>query len=135
LKYLLDTNAWIEYLRGNSSLMLQNLKAHPARDVFLCSVVVGELRFGILNGDPNKFADNEAALRRLTKKYKSIYLDDGSAFEAAKIRLELARLGTPIGPYDLLIAAIARVRGYTLVTHNTSEFGRIPNLLIEDWQV
>jgi tRNA(fMet)-specific endonuclease VapC len=40
-----------------------------------------------------------------------------------------------IGPYDLQIAAIARTNGFTLVTHNTSEFGRVPGLLVEDWEL
>ena len=52
--------------------------------------------------------------------------------------LAFARLwnnvGTPIGPYDLQIAAIALVLGLTLVTHNVREFSRVPGLLIEDWQ-
>jgi tRNA(fMet)-specific endonuclease VapC len=41
----------------------------------------------------------------------------------------------PIGRNDLLIAAIALARGLTVVTHNTSEFGRVPGLAIEDWQI
>lgn len=44
-------------------------------------------------------------------------------------------LGTPIGPYDFQIAAIALVHGATVVTHNTNEFSRVPNLLIEDWEI
>jgi tRNA(fMet)-specific endonuclease VapC len=51
------------------------------------------------------------------------------------IREHLARAGQPIGPHDTMIAAIARSRGATIVTHNTAEFGRVPSLLVEDWQV
>jgi tRNA(fMet)-specific endonuclease VapC len=50
------------------------------------------------------------------------------------IRAQLALAGTPIGPNDLLIAAIALANGSTLVTHNTGEFGRVNGLRIEDWE-
>jgi tRNA(fMet)-specific endonuclease VapC len=50
------------------------------------------------------------------------------------VRAHLAGLGTPIGPNDLMIASIALANGLTLVTHNTSEFGRVPGLKLEDWQ-
>ncbi len=55
------------------------------------------------------------------------------AEEAGDIRAALERAGTPIGPYDILIAAQARCRGATLVTANTREFARVPGLRTEDW--
>ena len=57
------------------------------------------------------------------------------AAEAGEIRASLSRVGTPIGPYDLLIAAQARRRDALLVTANTREFARVPGLRIEDWTV
>ena len=53
----------------------------------------------------------------------------------ASLRRHLDTLGTPIGPYDLQIAAIALVNGCTLITHNTREFSRVPGLLLEDWEL
>ena len=53
----------------------------------------------------------------------------------ARIWAHLATLGTPIGPYDLQIASIALHHGLTLVTHNVAEFGRVPGLVVEDWEV
>ena len=61
--------------------------------------------------------------------------DDRCLDSYGRIRSDLDRLGTPIGPNDLLIAATAMAHGLTLVTHNVDEFGRIPGLDIEDWEV
>ena len=59
--------------------------------------------------------------------------DAEDAEEAGDIRATLQRAGTPIGPYDILIAAQARRRDALLVTANTREFARVPGLQIEDW--
>lgn len=65
----------------------------------------------------------------------SLPFDDRAADEYGRIRAYLARLGTPIGPNDLLIAAIALANNATLVTHNTTEFNRVPGLTIVDWEM
>jgi len=62
-----------------------------------------------------------------------IDLDRSSAIEAATIRAQLVKKGMPIGPYDLLIAGLARSRNMTLVTNNTKEFERIAGLHLENW--
>jgi len=64
----------------------------------------------------------------------TVDVDDDVARHAGWIRARLAALGTPIGPNDLLIAASARAHGLTLVTHNLSEFGRVEDLALEDWE-
>lgn len=64
----------------------------------------------------------------------SLGFDDAAAEIHAQIRHQLETAGTPIGPYDLQIAAIALDSGLTLVTHNTAEFSRVPGLTIEDWE-
>jgi len=70
----------------------------------------------------------------LSATYGSVPFDDVAALNAAELRAHLAAIGQPIGPYDLLIAAIARTNNLTLVTHNTSEFARVPGLTLADWQ-
>ena len=59
--------------------------------------------------------------------------DAEDAREAGDIRAALAKAGTPIGPYDILIAAQARRRGATLLTANEGELTRVPGLQTEDW--
>jgi tRNA(fMet)-specific endonuclease VapC len=60
--------------------------------------------------------------------------DKEDARQAGEIRALLASRGTPIGPYDVLIAGQAKARNLTLITHNTDEFGRVPGLRFDDWQ-
>lgn len=69
------------------------------------------------------------------EQFQSLPFDDNAALIFGEVRAELASKGTPIGPYDLQIAAIALANNLTLVTHNTKEFGRIGNLKIEDWEI
>ena len=80
-------------------------------------------------------AKNLAAVRTFAAGLRSLPLDDRAAEEYAKVRADLAVKGTPIGPNDLLIAAIALANGLTLVTDNTAEFSRVLGLRLEDWEV
>jgi tRNA(fMet)-specific endonuclease VapC len=68
------------------------------------------------------------------QKFVSFSFDDAAAEIYGTIRARLERAGTTIGPNDLLIAAIALNQKATLVTHNTREFSRVEDLLLEDWE-
>src|SRR5258708_14714124 len=131
MKYLLDTNTCIRYLNGRSPAVFQHLNETLEADVCVCSVVKFELRYGALRREyvEKTLAQQEKFLSR----YKSLPFDDAAHIHAARIRADLARAGTPIGPYDLLIAAIARVNNLIVITRNTNEFGRVAGLQIEDW--
>jgi tRNA(fMet)-specific endonuclease VapC len=135
MKYLLDTNAWIGYLTKHRSAIVNKLATlHPA-DVGHCSVVSAELYDGAYkSGHPAHRPANLALLARLRGQFMSLPFDDGAAEVAGQVRAHLAALGTPIGPSDLQIAAIALANNLTLVTHNTREFGRVPGLTLEDWE-
>jgi tRNA(fMet)-specific endonuclease VapC len=130
--YLLDTNVCIRYINGRSPSILRKMESLQPRDIAVCAVVKAELFYGA-----QRSRDPEQALavqRRFLQPYRSLPFDDAAAEIAGKIRAQLAARGTPIGPYDLQIAAIAQANGCTLVTHNVDEFGRIPNLPFEDWE-
>jgi tRNA(fMet)-specific endonuclease VapC len=135
LSYLLDTNTWISLLRGRQADVLARLKQHPPEEILLCSVVLAELWFGAERSDASRRAGNHALVDELQAKYASLPFDDRAAREYATIRADLTGKGSPIGPNDTMIAAIARSRNVTLVTHNTAEFSRVAGLSIEDWQV
>lgn len=136
MSHLLDTNAWVDHLRrGPTSKVTARLAAAPPGSVYLCSLVVGELTYGAFHSGPAHQARNLALIASLRQQFVSLPFDDQAAEEYGRARAHLASVGTPIGPNDLIIAAIALARGCTLVTHNTQEFSRVPGLLLEDWQL
>jgi tRNA(fMet)-specific endonuclease VapC len=133
---LLDTNSWVDHLRrGPTSQVTARLAAASPGTVYLCSLVVGELIYGAFHGGSAHQASNLALIAALRQQFVSLPFDDLAAEQYGKARAALASVGTPIGPNDLIIAAIALGHGCTLVTHNTQEFSRVPGLLLEDWQL
>jgi tRNA(fMet)-specific endonuclease VapC len=130
--YLLDTNTCVEFLRNRNPRVVQRLQREPTRNISLCSVVLGELYYGAFHSQ-NPPA-NLALLKRFLANYSSLPFEDRAAEVYGDVRATLRRTGFPVGPHDLQIAAIALTAGLTVVTHNTSEFSRVPGLAIEDWQ-
>lgn len=90
-----------------------------------------ELEVGIAKASSPK--KRSIQLRDFTSSIEVLPFGTEEASAAALIRAKLEKEGTPIGPYDTLIAGTALANNATLVTHNTSEFARIDNLRIEDW--
>jgi tRNA(fMet)-specific endonuclease VapC len=132
MAYLLDTNVWVALLRGRDAMLALRIKQAPAGDVLLCSIVKAELLHGARrSADAGK---NTALIERLVTPHKSLPFDDAAAERYAVIRAALESKGLPIGSHDYLIAATALANGCVLVTHNTSEFSRVPGLIVEDWQ-
>jgi tRNA(fMet)-specific endonuclease VapC len=132
--FCLDSNSVIAAITRRSPAVDNRLQAELQRRtrVILPAIVLFELRFGIANSA--RRAANEQLLDGfLSAPIETPAFDAGDASEAADIRLFLRRRGTPIGPYDILIAAQARRRGAALVTANLREFRRVPGLLVQDW--
>jgi tRNA(fMet)-specific endonuclease VapC len=134
MTYLLDSNAWIAYLRQKDPALIQKVQLTDPNDIRLCSVVLGELYFGAFHGAPAKLVQNLALLTQLRQRFLSVPFDDRSVEVYGQIRADLAAKGTLIGPNDLMIAAIALTHRPTVVTHNTTEFSRVAGLTLEDWQ-
>jgi tRNA(fMet)-specific endonuclease VapC len=132
MKYLLDTNVCIRYLNGQSDKIRQKLIMKNPEEIVLCSVVKAELIYGAeKSGNPTR---NLQRLSLFVKPFISLPFDDKAAEIYGQIRNRLEQAGTPIGPNDLMIASIAIANNVILVTHNTTEFGRVDNLHIEDWE-
>lgn len=128
---LLDTNAVIALLTRRSGALLQRVEASEPGSLAISSVVTHELYYGAYRSQ--KIAFNLETLRLLFADLAILDLDREDARVAGEIRAELARWGTPIGPYDVLIAGQARARNLTLITNNTNEFARVPGLQLQDW--
>jgi tRNA(fMet)-specific endonuclease VapC len=131
MKYLLDTNTCIYYINGKSSQLSKRFNTLSAGEAVVCSVVKAELFFGALRSqNPPKNLNNQ---RQFLALFSSLPFDDNAAEHYANIRADLVTKGMPIGSNDFFIAAIARANGLILVTSNTREFSRVPNLICEDW--
>lgn len=130
--FLPDTNVWIRHLNAAPSIVKPRLDAFPPSKISLCDVVKAELYYGAFKSVRRE--SNLALLEILFSGFGSFPFDAEAAYIFGELRAELARKGTPIGPYDLQIAAIALANHCTLVTHNTSEFSRIAGLKLEDWE-
>lgn len=131
----LDTNVAIALLNGRPLQVRQRFDA--ARDagtsIFLSAIVFHELMYGAANSLRRTENEEKIALFIASGSIQLIPFDEDAAATAAVIRAKLRRSGEPIGPYDLLIAAQALLRGATLITANTREFMRIPGLVVTDW--
>jgi tRNA(fMet)-specific endonuclease VapC len=131
--YLPDTNAWIRFLNAEGSKVQQRLQTINSCKIRLCSVVKAELYFGAERSSRRE--ENIRLLNELFSGIVSLDFDDAAAVQYGKIRGDLTSAGTPIGPNDLMIAAIALANEMVLVTHNTREFSRVVSLKIEDWEL
>ncbi len=130
MAYLLDTNTVIALMKNHANVVAQVREAGLA-ELRICVPVEAELWFGVAkSARPD---ENRQRLLILLSWLPSLPFTSDAAPYFGDIRAYLAKKGTPIGPYDLQIAAIARARGLVLVTHNTDEFSRVPLLALEDW--
>ena len=133
MTYLLDSNVCVIYLNGRSPLLRQRLNSTPVKDILVCAIVKGELFYGSRRS--NNPVKSIQIQQTFLAQFASLPFDDAAAIVYAEIRADLAQAGTPIGPNDLQIAAIALANDLTLVTHNTREFGRVRGLKLEDWEI
>jgi len=129
MRYLLDANAVIALLNDTTSPIARRTRRHAPRAIGLPAIVVHDLYYGAFT---SQRADQNVA-RVDALQFPVLEFDHDDARHAGEVRAHLALTGTPIGPYDVLIAGQARARRLTLVTHNTTEFKRVPGLKVEDW--
>jgi tRNA(fMet)-specific endonuclease VapC len=128
--YALDTNSLSYFFKGMGRVA-DRLFATPPAEIAIPSVVLFELEFGLAKlSQPER---RRQQLQELLDLVLVLPFGPGEARAAAEIRVALERAGTPIGPYDLLIAGSVLHHRATLVTHNMREFERVPGLLVEDW--
>lgn len=128
--YALDTNSLIYFFKGVGRVA-EHLLATAPQEVAVPSVTVYELEVGIAkSSSPQK---RSKQLDEFLRWAKILPFERVEAKASARIRAELERKGTPIGPIDTVIAGIAMAHGATLVTRNLEEFGRIEGLKVANW--
>lgn len=130
LKYILDTNIVIYTIKNRPDSVREAFVKHHGHTC-ISTVTLMELIYGA-----ERSAQPERNLRDVAgfaARLDVLDYDDSAANHSGQLRAELARSGTPIGPYDLMIAGHARSRGLILVTNNVREFERVPGLRLENW--
>ena len=130
LKYLLDTNILIYVIKNRPATARARFTQHDGQ-MAISTISLMELVYGAERSSaPER---NLRDVEGLAARMELLSFDHAAAAHAGRIRAELARAGTPIGPYDQMIAGHARSLGLTLVSNNLREFQRVAGLLTENW--
>ena len=138
MNFLLDTNAVIALLNNRPAIVRERLRRVAKRSgsttLAVSAVALFELWYGVARSEHRR--ENAERLRVfLSGNIGIVSFEQEDALTAGDLRAALETAGTPIGPYDLLIAAQALRIGATLVTANVAEFSRVRGLAWEDWTV
>lgn len=131
MRYLLDSDICIFMIRQRAESIIYRLSQMNPDDVTVSSITVAELMVGVEKS--HHPSQNKDALMRFLTPFEIIEFDTHAAIEYGTIRADLERRGNRIGAMDLLIAAIAKAQGMTLVSNNLREFKRVAGLRTENW--
>jgi tRNA(fMet)-specific endonuclease VapC len=130
IKFMLDTNICIFTIKNKPQIVREAFNRHDGQ-LCISAVTLMELIYGAeKSATPEK---NLAVIEGLAARLEVWPFDNEAAAHTGMIRSELAQAGTPIGPYDQMIAGHARSRGLIVVTNNLREFERVKGLRVEDW--
>jgi tRNA(fMet)-specific endonuclease VapC len=130
LCYLLDTNILIYTIKNRPTQVRDRFMQNDGR-MAISTVTLGELVFGTERSA--KPQENLAVVESLLARIELLPYDEAAAYHFGQIRADLFRRGQPIGPFDMMIAAHARSRGFVLVTNNIREYARVSGLRVENW--
>ena len=131
MRYMLDTNICIYAIKHKPEQVFIRLQEHDPIDICISSVTYAELVHGVEKS--RAIEKNRVALVLLLADIEIMNFDSLAAESYGKIRADLEKAGTPIGPLDMMIAGHAKALAYTLVTNNTKEFERVKGLKLEKW--
>lgn len=133
IRYMLDTNTIIYAIKRKPACVLERLLSHDPSEICISAITMAELEFGISHSSHP--AQNRTATLLLLSGITILPFDAEAAFEYGMIRHHLQSQGMVIGGNDMLIAAHAKSKNLTLVTHNTREFSRVNGFALKDWAV
>ncbi|MFG0629890.1 tRNA(fMet)-specific endonuclease VapC [Pseudomonas sp. xss_2] len=130
LRYMLDTNICIFTIKNKPQAVRDAFNRHHGQ-LAISTVTLMELVYGAeKSAAPER---NLAVVEGFAARLEVLDYNSHAAAQSGQLRAELAQAGTPIGPYDQMIAGHARACGLILVTNNLREFQRVPGLRVEDW--
>ena len=133
MKYLLDTNICIYAINGRHPQLTNKLLTILPDEIAVSSITVGELEYGAAK---SRWGNRtRQTMYAFLSNFNILPFDNNDAVCFGNLRASLALAGTPIGAYDVMIAAQGLTKGLTVVTHNTGEFSRVPGLKLEDWVI
>jgi len=128
---MLDTNTCIALIKRKSAHALQKFSEYQVGDIGISVVTLAELRYGVSKSQQQ--ARNQVALDDFVLPLEVAAFDEQVTVVYGALRATLEKQGTPIGPLDTMIAAHALSLGVKLITNNTREFNRVPELTVIDW--
>jgi len=131
MKYMLDTNICIYLIKQQPMEVIDKFQGIIPGEIAISSVTVAEMMYGV--GKSQHKERNKSALESFLAPLEIVDFDFKAAQHYGVMRAYLGKMGTPIGAYDLMIAAHALSLGLILVTNNEREFQRIPDLIVENW--
>jgi tRNA(fMet)-specific endonuclease VapC len=132
VRFLLDTTVVSDFTHGVATV-LARLKSTSKGDAAICTVTAMEIEYGLML-NPARARKIEPMIRFLLQDLQVLAYEPEDATATAAVRAALAKRGTPLGPYNGMIAGTALRRGLVMVTSNDSEFERINGLILEDWR-
>ena len=131
MRYMLDTNICIYLIKHKPPQVFEKLQEHNPDEICISAITYAELVHGV---EKSKAVErNRLALTILLSNIEILDFDMNAAEEYGRIRADLEKKGTPIGPLDMMIAGHAKSLGYTVVTNNVGEFKRVEGLQYENW--
>lgn len=131
MRYMLDTNICIYAIKHKPKQVFLRLQEHEPSEICISAVTYAELVHGVEKSQA--IEKNRVALALLLANIEIMSFDSLAAEYYGKVRADLEKAGTPIGPLDMMIAGHAQSLGYTIVTNNTKEFERVKGLKLENW--
>ena len=131
MKYMLDTNICIYAIKHKPDIVIKKFLSHDPEEICISAITYAELMHGVEKS--MAVEKNRVAMSLFLSPITILQFDERAVEEYARIKAELEKKGTPIGPMDTLIAGHARSSGLILVTNNTREFSRVVGLAVEDW--
>ena len=129
--FMLDTDMCIYLINERDEALRERFEANAA-EVVVSSITYAELCYGVARSE--RIESNARELEVFCRDLDILPFDADAGAHYGEIRHALTRRDRPIGANDLLIAAHARCVGAALVTNNEAEFGRVPNLKMENWR-